>query len=344
MIDFQWPWLAVLLPLPWIVWRYFSSHKHLLSISDDIQQPILLHPSLEQLKESFALANSGITPRIWLQLLLLTLIWFCLVITLMGPRFLKEQIEVASRGHDLMLAIDTSGSMKAMDFTLNGEQVSRMAVVKGVATQFVEKRHGDRLGLILFGDQAIMQAPLTLDANAIKQLLNYAEPGVAGDGTAIGDAIGLAVKKLKDQPEGSRVLVLVTDGDNTSGMAPNEAAQLAKKYGVRIYTIGVGSRGKVPFPDAEGHLAYRDDLIIDDQRLTEIAYTTNGVYFRATDTKGLERIYREIDTLEKTDAATRNTLIPIPLYRWPLSIALLLLLALAWLGMTANHSNNFSSL
>ncbi|CAK0772629.1 Ca-activated chloride channel homolog [Gammaproteobacteria bacterium] len=334
MFNFQWPWLALLLPLPWIVWRYFSGRERLTSLAEEADQPVLLHPALEHLREGFSPANPGVPPGAWLQLLLLAGAWIFLVFTLMGPRLLIEQTETASRGHDLMLAIDTSGSMKGMDFTLNGEQVSRMAVVKGVAGRFVASRHGDRIGLILFGDQAIMQAPLTLDANAVEQLLRYAEPGVAGDGTAIGDAIALAVKKLKERPAGARVLVLVTDGENTAGMAPDEAARLAEKYGVRIYAIGVGSKGKVPFPDAQGHLTYRDDLIIDDEGLTRIATMTNGAYFRATDTRGLERIYRDIDALEKTEAATRNTFIPVPLYRWPLSAALAFLLALAWLGMT----------
>ncbi|CAK0777041.1 Ca-activated chloride channel homolog [Gammaproteobacteria bacterium] len=334
MFNFQWPWFALLLPLPWVVWRYFSDHKGLASRPEEAEQPILLHPALEHLREGFSPASPGVPPGSWIQLALLACVWGFLVLTLMGPRLLEEQAELASRGHDLMLAIDTSGSMKGMDFTLNGEQVSRMAVVKGVGARFVESRHGDRIGLILFGDQAIMQAPLTLDANAVGQLLRYAEPGLAGDSTAIGDAIALAVKKLMVRPEGSRVLVLVTDGENTAGMAPIEAARLAEKYGVRIYAIGVGSKGKVPFPDAQGHLEYREDLIIDDEGLTRIATMTNGVYFRATDTQGLERIYRDIDALEKTEATTRNTLIPISLYRWPLAAALLFLLVLAWLGLT----------
>jgi len=334
MFNFQWPWLALLLPLPWVVWRYFSGRKRLTSASEEAEQPILLHPALEHLREDFSPAAVGVPRGSWIQLTLLVCTWGFLVLTLMGPRLLEEQAEIASRGHDLMLAIDTSGSMKGMDFTLNGEQVSRMAVVKGVAGRFVESRHGDRIGLILFGDQAIMQAPLTLDANAVGQFLRYAEPGLAGDSTAIGDAIALAVKKLKDRPEGSRVLVLVTDGENTTGMAPIEAARLAKKYGVRIYAIGVGSKDKVPFPDAQGHLEYRDDLIIDDEGLTNIATQTNGVYFRATNTQGLERIYRDIDAMEKTEAVTRNTFVPISLYRWPLTTALFFLLVLAWFGLT----------
>jgi len=329
MFDFQWPWLAVLFPLPWVVWRYFPRAERLTPYPEDAEQEILLHPALECLQDGFAAVTPSVAPHTWLPLILRVGVWGCLLLALMGPRLL-EPAATANRGHDLMLVIDTSGSMKAMDFTLNGAQVSRMAVVKGVAGRFIESRRGDRIGLILFGDQAVMQAPLTLDVQAVDMLLRYAEPGVAGDGTAIGDAITLAVKKLKDRPEGGRVVVLVTDGENTSGMAPLEAARLALKYQVRVYAIGVGSRGQVPYPDAQGKLTYRDDLIIDDEGLTQITTLTGGVYFRATDTQGLERIYREIDNLEKTEAETRAAFIPVALYRWPLGIALLLFGILAW--------------
>ncbi len=332
MFDFQWPWFALLFPLPWLVWRYFSGQSRL-ARPDEAGQPVLLHPSLEYLYKGFASVAPGAPSDAWPQIVLLACTWGFLVLALMAPRLLEEQTATNSRGHDLMLAIDTSGSMKALDFNLNGEQVSRMAVVKGVAGRFVENRRGDRLGLILFGDRAILQAPLTLDTNALEQLLRYVEPGLAGDATAIGDAIALAVKKLKNRPEGSRILVLVTDGENNAGMDPIEAAGLAEKYNVRIYTVGVGTKGKVPFPDADGHVEYRDDFAINDEVLAQIATMTGGAYFRATDTQGLERIYRDIDALEKTEAATRNTLVPVPLYRWPLGMALLSLLALVWLGL-----------
>ncbi len=329
MFDFQWPWLALLLPLPWLV-RYLVISRFPLALPpEEGEQPVLLHSSLAHLAESYAPGTPYLPRRNWLPQILLAFAWLSLVMTLMGPRWLEERPELASHGHDLVLAIDTSGSMKALDFTQEGVRVSRMAVVKGVAARFVETRVGDRIGLVLFGDQAVMQVPLTLDTKAVGQLLKSAEPGLAGDGTAIGDATALAVKKLQDRPVGSRVVVLVTDGENTAGMAPIEAARLAEKYQVRIYTIGVGSKGSVPFPDAQGKLEYRDDFTIDDELLTEMATLTGGAYYRATDTQALERVYREIDALEKTEAIARSTLIPQPLYRWSLGVFLLALLALA---------------
>ncbi len=333
MFDFQWPLFALLLPLPWVVWRFFSGRERLIR-PEDAGRPVLLHSSLENLRSGFSPVAPGVPAGGWLPLVLLTGMWVLLVFALMAPRLLEEQTEANSRGHDVMLAIDTSGSMKALDFTLNGEQVSRMGVVKGVAGHFVEHRHGDRIGLVLFGDQAMMQAPLTLDTNALEQILQYVEPGLAGDATAIGDAIALSVKKLKDRPEGARILVLVTDGESNSGMDPLEATALAEKYNVRIYTIGVGTKGKVPYPEADGHIEYHDDFSINDEMLTKIAAMTGGAYFRATDTQGLERIYRDIDALEKTEAATRNVLIPVPLYRWPLGMALFLFLIVVWAGLT----------
>ncbi|CAK0752098.1 Ca-activated chloride channel homolog [Gammaproteobacteria bacterium] len=328
MFDFQWPWIALLLPLPLSVWWYSSKRQSKTVLHSPEDRAVLLHPALEHLQASFVASPFFISPQDRFRLPILIGVWCALVLSLMGPRLLEQKTQETHSGHDLMLAVDASGSMKGMDFALEGEQVTRMAVVKGVASRFIEKRHGDRVGLILFGEQAILQTPLTLDTDAVSQFLQYAEPGVAGDGTAIGDAIALAVKKLWDRPEGARILVLVTDGENTSGMAPTEAAQLAKKYGVRIHSIGVGSKGKIPFQDEKGHLEYRDDLTIDDELLSKIAQLTGGTYFRATDTQGLEKIYREIDALEKTNVEVNQIVLPSPLYRWPLGVALLGLLIL----------------
>ena len=236
-----------------------------------------------------------------------------------------------SPGYDLMLAVDASRSMEALDFTLEGRRVNRMAVVKGVVGRFIEQRHGDRVGLIVFGDAAYLQAPLTVDGAAVRAMLEEVVPRMAGDSTAIGDAVGLAVKKLRDRPEGSRVLVLLTDGENTAGsLPPVEAARLARQYGVRIYAVGVGSKGKVPFPGPGGRITM-EDMQIDEALLAEVAAVTGGAFYMATDTQALEAIYRRIDALEKTRAESRQTLLPHPLYRWPLAVALGALLALGWL-------------
>jgi Ca-activated chloride channel family protein len=204
-----------------------------------------------------------------------------------------------------------------------------MAVLKGVLNKFIANRSGDRVGLIIFGSHAYTLAPMTYDLHGVRQQLADVVPNIAGQGTAMGDAIGLGVKKLRARPEGSRVLILVADGDNNAGtIPPLDAARLAASSGVRIYTIGVGStRESVPIIE-NGRLIYRDDLGMDEQVLRDIAGLTNGAYFRATDTRALEEIYRRIDDLEKTRAEARTVMIPHPLYRWTLGFALLLLLLL----------------
>jgi Ca-activated chloride channel family protein len=202
-----------------------------------------------------------------------------------------------------------------------------MSVIKGVMGRFITAREGDRIGLIVFGDQAYVLSPLTLDVYAVRGLLDVMEPSIAGDATAIGDAIGLAAKKLRQRPKESRVLVLVTDGENTAGtLPPLDAARIAAKEGIRIYTIGVGSKGMVPFYEGGQRKMVR--MEIDEDLLRTVAQLTGGAYFRAADTNALEEIYRRIDALEKTEAKARSVMIPSPLYRWPLALALLGLLLL----------------
>jgi Ca-activated chloride channel family protein len=222
--------------------------------------------------------------------------------------------------------------MEALDFTVDGRAVNRLAVVKGVLGRFIEQRKGDRLGLVVFGDSAYLQAPLTLDGQAVRAMLDAILPRMAGDATAIGDALGLAVKKLRERPEGSRVLILLSDGENTAGaLPPVEGARLAAAYGIRVYTIGVGSKGEVPFME-DGKLTMVD-MQLDEELLQLIARMTGGAYFSATNTQALEEIYRHIDSLEKTEAQVRSALVPVPLYRWPLGAALLCLLLLGVLGL-----------
>jgi Ca-activated chloride channel family protein len=217
--------------------------------------------------------------------------------------------------------------MEALDFSVSGRQVTRMAVVKGVIGRFIQAREGDRIGLVVFGGQAFVLSPMTLDVNAVHALVGSIVSGMAGDATAIGDGIGLAVKKLRERPEGSRVMILLTDGENTAGsLPPRLAGQLAAHEGIRIYTIGVGSKGLVPFME-NGRMT-EQKMEIDEDLLTEVANMTGGAYFRATDTDALEKIYERIDALEKTQAESRSVMIPSPLYRWPLGVALVVLLVL----------------
>ncbi|MCB1734670.1 MAG: VWA domain-containing protein [Gammaproteobacteria bacterium] len=319
MFEFAWPWMIVLLPVP-LVLRLFRARRDNAEVHTGLR-----HPGLEQLGNAFAAAR-GKPPMRWLGLLLKLLVWAGLVGAMMRPQWLEPHSEVITHGYDLMLAVDCSRSMEALDFSVEGRPVSRMAVVKGVLGRFIEQRHGDRLGLLVFGDSAFMQSPLTTDTRAVRELLDLAVPRMAGDATAIGDAIALGVKKLKDRPPQARVLILVTDGENTSGLLPPmEAVQLAEHYGVRIYAIGVGSHGeagdgKVPMlQNGQIELVRMD---IDEGLLKVLAERTGGAYFRATDTRALEEITARIDALEKTESETRTQMLPSPLYRWPLAVAM----------------------
>ncbi|MEJ1297951.1 MAG: VWA domain-containing protein [Candidatus Sedimenticola sp. (ex Thyasira tokunagai)] len=331
MFEFYWPWLALLLPLPLLarlLWPRFVDPSQSQPIEG--HRTTLLHPSIKRLQESFSGRRQGINLNGRLRPLLLTLLWCTLTLALMRPQWLQPHSEMRSEGYDLMLAVDSSRSMTALDFSRKDQPVSRMAVVKGVMTQFIQNRGGDRVGLIIFGNQAFVQSPLTFDLNAVAGILDTVSPGMAGDATAMGDAIGLSVKKLRKRPEGSRVLLLVTDGENTAGLIPPlEAAQLAAREGVRIYTIGVGSnKSSVMIRGTDGRYREEAEIGMDEKTLKKIAEQTGGDYFRATNTDALEKIYQHINTLEKSEAETRTILIPTPLYRWPLAGALLTLLLL----------------
>jgi Ca-activated chloride channel family protein len=223
--------------------------------------------------------------------------------------------------------------MTAMDFVSEGSEVTRMAVIKGVMSRFIDQRIGDRIGLIIFGGQAFVLSPLTPDRAAVRALLDEVVPRIAGAGTAIGDAIGVGVKKLRHRPAESRVLVLITDGEQQFGTIPLlEGAYLAAQEGVKIHAIGVGSHQKeVKWTDDSGRVVIANDLGFDEESLREVARVTGGAYFRATDTQALEQISARINELAKSEAETRTVLVPHPLYRWPLALALLALLGLGLL-------------
>jgi len=329
MFDFHWPWAALLLPLPLLLPHLWSARRPHQEETLEGQRLTLLHPHPERLQAAYRAKRPG--PRIagWVHLALLALLWISLVLALMRPQWLTPHTEVSSPGYDLFLAVDTSHSMEALDFSAQGLPINRMAVVKGVMGRFIDGREGDRVGLIVFGSQAFVLSPLTLDRGATRQLLEGLEANIAGPGTALGDAIALGAKRLRERPAGSRVMILIADGDNSAGgFAPLEAAVLARALGVRIHVIGVGSEDKsIPIPE-EGTIRYRDDLTMNEDTLRDIADATGGAYFRATDTRALEEISRRIDELEKTQAEARTAWLPDPLYRWPLGLALLALLGL----------------
>jgi len=325
MIHFNAPWMALLLFLPWLLPRFFVTKKQ--TTSQRYRQTTLLYPHLEHIKQAFNSHPAKTSSFLRIYRLLLVLLWLSLVCALMQPQQIQIYQENITQGHDLFLVVDTSHSMEALDFKINGKEVTRMQVVKEVMDQFIKARQKDRLGLIIFGSQPYVLSPLTLDNQAVRRQLANITPTIAGNGTAIGDAIGLAITKLRKRPESSRVMILIADGDNTTGLIPvSSATQLAKKEVIRIYTIGVGSIQKDIAIMENGKRKTRDDLTFNEQSLQQISAHTGGLYFRATDSQALQTIYKKIDALEPTEIQTQQVLVPRPLYRYPLYITLALTL------------------
>lgn len=327
--EFHWPWMALLITAPLLARLFWPRGGDGGEEPEGGERQTLLHPSIAQLSAGFG----GTTPRTpiagTLHALALWALWLALTAAMMRPQWLEPHTESRGEGYDLMLAVDASHSMEALDFTVDERQVTRMAVLKGVMDRFIANRAGDRVGLILFGSHAYTVAPLTHDLDAVRRQLADVVPNIAGQGTAMGDAIGLGVAKLRERPEGSRVLILVADGDNTAGtIPPLEAARLAAREKIRVYAIGVGSDQKEVWIHEGGRLVSRDDLGLDEGTLRGIAQLSDGAYLRATDTHALEEIYRRIDQLEKSRAESRSVLIPHPLYHWPLGVALVIALLL----------------
>lgn len=329
MFQFRWPWLALLILLPFaILWLNRWRGR-----SVNVPTAELRFPSLNRIKAAFSAQQAGKPPSNRLFFLLLLTSWVFLVLALMQPEKVDQFQQVNHKGYDLMLAVDTSGSMQAVDFSTPAKTLSRLDVTKDVVGKFVLGRQGDRVGLITFGENAYLHVPLTLDTLSVSRMLNDTVAGIAGNATAIGDAIGMGVRTLRERPEGSRVLVLLTDGeDNASRIPPLEAAKLAKQYGIRIYTIGVGKDGPVPFPMQFGGYGMAE-VPIDEELLKEIALMTGGHYFRATDQKTLVSVYSKINELEKTESNSTLFLIREPLYAYPLSAALLALFTLTLLQL-----------
>ena len=239
------------------------------------------------------------------------------------PQWLGEPVELPVSGRDLLLAVDLSGSMQTKDFYLGGETVDRLTALKAVAGKFIQRRVGDRLGLILFGDQPYVQVPLTFDRRTVQQLLNEAAIGLAGQRTSIGDVIGLAVKRLKKGQGSRQVLILLTDGANTAGqLTPLKGAELAAAEGLKIYTIGIGAEA-MEVRSFFFSRTINPSADLDEKTLTAIARKTGGRYFRARDTDQLAKIYAELDQLEPVEH-DHDVYRPISeLYPWPLGLALI---------------------
>lgn len=323
MINFLWPWVFILLPLPFLF-------RLILPAAKQSSEAALLVPYLEDFDMGNHEPNSAKTKR-W-PLLLYALAWLCLITAAARPQWTGDAIELPISGRDLLLAIDLSKSME-QPIRYRLRSVSRITATKAVVSQFIERRVGDRIGLILFGEQAYVQAPLTFDRTTVNVLLQEAATGLAGNATAIGDAIGLAVKRLQEKDKtkpvnnnvvtsnkknnaySDRVLILVTDGVSNAGeIKPIKAAELAARKGLKIHTIGIGNRGS------------RE---LDEKTLKAIAKKTGGRYFRARNTDELNEIYEILDKLEPVEKDTQSYRPTKSLFYLPLIAAICIAALLA---------------
>jgi len=320
-LALAWPWLLLLLPLPWLIRRWLSAAPR---------------AGLQALRVPwFSMMTSD--GSAWMKKPMLaalaTLAWILLLAAAVRPQWVGEIETLPITGRDLLLAVDISGSMDTQDMVLDRKAVNRLAVVKKVAGEFIQRRRGDRVGLVLFGSRAYLQTPLTFDTETTAILLDESEIGLAGRETAIGDAIGLAVKRLRDDAASDRVLVLLTDGANTSGeVQPMQATEFAAREGMTIYTVGVGA-DEMMVQDFFGSRLVNPSADLDEETLKAIAERTGGVYFRARDAEALAKIYEELDELEPVES-DQEAIRPVDeLFFWPLSIAFLLVLAALMFAM-----------
>ena len=322
MIEWLWPLAFLLVPTPILVrWLIKASRK---------KQPALTVPTLDGFNELSTEESFSATLNT-MKLIILWLAWILVIAAVARPQWVGEMVSLPTTGRDLMLAIDISGSMATEDMQVKDDYVDRLSVVKAVISQFLDARKGDRVGLVLFGTNAYVQAPLTFDLKSVKKLMIEAPVGIAGGKTAIGDAIGLTVKRLRERQNEEKIVILLTDGANNVGeIPPIKAAELASVDGIKIYTIGVGAE-EMRVPSLFGSLTGRTtnpSADLDEETLLKIAEATQGRYFRAKDTNTLAQIYELIDKLEPIEQEPETYRPFQVLYYWPLGISLCLFLSL----------------
>nr|WP_319556957.1 VWA domain-containing protein [uncultured Vibrio sp.] len=305
-IEFVWWWALFLLPLPLLVYKLLPQES---------QQA--------EIKLAYLPDNThSRKPKQWLQKALSLAIWALLVIACARPVWFGQPIEFQPKYRDLMLVVDLSVSMQKEDMNLNGEFTDRLTAVKKVLSDFVAKRKGDRLGVVLFGDHAYLQTPLTADRDTVMQQINQTVIGLVGQRTAMGDGIGLGTKTFVDSDAPQRVMILLSDGGNTAGVLdPIEAAKIAKKYNATIYTVGVGA-GEMMVKEFFMTRKVDTAADLDEKTLTQIAEVTGGQYFRARDAEQLKNIYATINQLEPVSSDTQTWRPQSEWFRYPLSAAL----------------------
>ena len=335
MFEFELIWILLFFPLPWLV------KISLPAIENSTQAlKVPFYKRWIELQQGSSSNSKKKSKSVWI----LYSAWLLLIIAAAKPMWIGDPVSLPVSGRDLMLAVDLSGSMESADFVLNGNQVDRLTAVKSVAGEFIKRREGDRIGLVLFGKRAYVQTPLTFDRTTVSYMLNESEIGLAGKETAIGDGIGLAVKRLRDRPQESRVLILLTDGANTAGeIEPLKAAELAKTIGLKIYTIGVGA-DTMEVQSFFGTRRVNPSADLDEETLTKIAALTDGAYFRAKDTKGLEDIYSKLDILEPTIQNSETLRPEKALFYWPLGLCLFLLFIYGAFNTKVNKKMNSNNI
>lgn len=321
MLSFEFPWVFILLPVPLVVYW--------LTPRANQQQLAVRVPFYRQVSELEDTSHAPLK-RKKMHIASLLLLWLCLLCAGASPIWWGDSITLPTSGRDILLAVDISGSMEIEDMQLHNRQVQRIDIVKAVLEDFIERRKGDRLGLVLFGTQAYVQAPLTFDRKTVAKFLRDAQIGFAGDKqTAIGDAIGLSVKRLRERPGERHVMVLLTDGANTGGeVRPIPVARLAAEHNITIYTVGVGADEMI----IRG--LFRDRSVnpsrdLDEDTLKDIADITHGQYFRARNTEQLNQIYQLLDELEPIDTDAKTYRPQKSLFYWPLATAFLISALLA---------------
>ncbi|MBW4933668.1 vWA domain-containing protein [Marinobacter sp. F4206] len=321
MLTLAYPWLLLLAVIPLLLqWRRPVGHS--------VDAPVL--PVGHWLSELPGVSRRGSATPLW-QKALLFVIWLLLVVAVARPQHVGEQVQLPVSGRDLMLVVDISPSMDEQDMIIQGRSINRLQAVKVVLDDFVTRRKGDRLGLILFGTQPYVQVPLTFDLETVRTLMRESGLGMAGRATAIGDAVGLAIKRLRDRPQDQRVVILLTDGANTAGeITPDKATEIAEAAGVRLYTIGIGAESMVQ----RGFLGSRrvnPSRDLDEALLTRMAEQTGGRYFRARSLPELEMIYESINQLEPIELEGKFYRPVTELFVWPAGAAAVLWMTLLML-------------
>jgi Ca-activated chloride channel family protein len=312
MIHFDFLWALIALPLPLLIYW--------LPAKKQVQAAPLRMPTIikgMQTQEFAPEKKKG-------SLLILSLIWLLVVLASTQPQWLGEAVNVPTEGREMMIAVDLSGSMQVEDMSLNGRSVNRLDMLKVLLGEFIERRSGDRLGLILFGDDAYMQTPMTFDRKTVQQMLDETVLGLVGKQTAIGDAIALAVKRFDEKKDSNRVLLLLTDGQNTAGkITPEQALELAVAKDITIYSIGIGADVMIQ-NSLFGSRRVNPSSELDEESLQRLADETGGYYFRARASEDMSKIYKLLDDLEPVEQEQQQMRPLSALFYWPLGLALLL--------------------